>query len=161
MNRFPSAAPATNAPRQHGGAVVEFALILTLLVSLLAGIVEFGRTFWYYDALTKVTRDAARSMSVSAKAGIASQGVPAAQQQVVDAAAGAGVLGLAAANVAVTCLDASFADAACSDGTAPGGVRIQIVGYTLSIGQFIPFLIGARKAYSATLAPHTTMRYML
>lgn len=150
--------------RQHGLAVVEFALILTLMISLLAGIFEFGRAFWYYDALTKATRDGARLMSVCDRSTIGSTGVQAAKDAVVFAIAdrnkGAGVPGFTTANVDVTCLDAAFnAGPACSDGTAPGGVRVQI-NYPISIGQFIPFLVGASSSYSATLAPHTTMRYM-
>lgn len=147
--------------RQHGGAIIEFALIITLLISLLAGIFEFGRAFWYYDALTKATRDGARLMSVTAKATIASQGVQAAKNLVVSDVQSAGVPGFANANVSVTCLDTNFADAACTDNTAPGGVRVQITGYTVNIGQYIPFLLGAATSYGATLAPHTTMRYML
>lgn len=155
-----SACPA----RQRGAAVVEFALILTLLISLLAGIFEFGRAFWYYDALTKATRDGARLMSVSDKATIASAGVQATKNAVVFAVAdpdkGAGVPDFTTANVDVTCLNAAFDPGpACTDGTAPGGVRVQI-NYPMTIGQFIPFLVGASSSYSATLAPHTAMRYM-
>lgn len=150
--------------RQHGAVVVEFALILTLLISLMAGVFEFGRAFWYYDALTKATRDGARLMSVSAKSTIASAGVQAAKDAVAFAVAdpieGAGVPDFTTANVAVTCLNATFDDAACIDGTAPGGVRVQIIDYTMTIGQFIPFLLGASTSYAANLSPHTTMRWM-
>lgn len=145
---------------QQGAVVVEFALVLTLLISMVAGIFEFGRAFWYYDALTKATRDGARLMSVSPKATIASAAVGDAKTQVTNAVTDAGVPGFANANVAVTCLTAAFVDSACADGTAPGGVRVQIVGYTMTIGQFIPFLIGASSSYSATLSPHTSMVYM-
>ena len=162
--RRPSSAPFSSRPaRQQGAAVIEFALILTLLISMMAGIFEFGRAFWYYDALTKATRDGARLMSVSAKATIASVAVGTAQTLVANAVTAAGVPGFAVGNVAVTCLNglnAAYSDSACTDGTAPGGVRVQIVGYNLLIGQFIPFLIGASSSYTATLSPHTTMRYM-
>ncbi len=151
-----------NSPlRQRGGAAVEFGIVLALLVTLLAGIFGFGRAFWYYDALTKATRDAARNMSVKAKASIASQGVPAAKQTVVDAATSAGISDLTTANVTVTCLDASFNDSSCTDGTAPGGIRIEVVNYTLSVGQYLPFVIGSTSSYATPLAPRTTMRYML
>ena len=146
---------------QRGGAAVEFALVLTLLISVLAAIFGFGRAFWYYDALTKASRDAARAMSVAAKASIASQGVAAAETLVVEAAAAAGVPDFSAANVSVVCLDAAFADATCADGSAPGAVRVEITGYTMSVGQYIPFLLGASRSYTTTLAPRTTMRYML
>lgn len=148
-------------PRQRGSAAVEFGIVLALLVTLLAGIFGFGRAFWYYDALTKATRDAARNMSVSAKASIASQGVPAAKQTVVNAATSAGISDLTTANVTVTCLDASFNDSSCTDGTAPGGIRVEVVNYTQSVGQYLPFVIGAASSYATPLAPRTTMRYML
>ena len=147
--------------RQHGGAAVEFGIVLALLVTLMAGIFGFGRAVWYYDALSKATRDAARNMSVKAKAGIASQGVPAARQTVVDAATSAGISGFITANVTVTCLDAAFNDSSCSDGTAPGAIRVEVVNYTLSVGQYLPFVIGAASTYATPLAPRTTMRYML
>lgn len=147
--------------KQHGGAAVEFGIVLALLVTLLAGIFGFGRAFWYYDALTKATRDAARNMSIQAKAGIATQGVAAAKQTVVDAATSAGIGGFSTANVAVTCLDKNFNDSSCSDGNAPGGIRVEIINYTLSVGQYLPFVIGSASSYATPLAPRTTMRYML
>lgn len=143
--------------------VVEFALILTLLISLMAGIFEFGRAFWYYDALTKATRDGARLMSVAPKASLntaVTGGIASTKTQVTDAITAAGVPDFTTNNVAVTCLNATYGDATCTDGTAPGGVRVQIVGYTLTIGQFIPFLLGASSSYTAALSPHTTMRWM-
>ncbi|APA67294.1 TadE/TadG family type IV pilus assembly protein [Janthinobacterium sp. 1_2014MBL_MicDiv] len=146
---------------QRGGAAVEFGIVLALLVTLLAGIFGFGRAFWYYDALTKATRDAARTMSVNAKASIASQGVPAARQTVVDAATSAGIDNFSSANVSVSCLDKNLNDSSCTDGTAPGAIRVEIVNYTLSVGQYLPFVIGSATSYSTPLAPRTTMRYML
>jgi Flp pilus assembly protein TadG len=148
---------------QHGVAIVEFALVLTLLITIMAGIFEVGRAFWYYDALTKATRDGARLMAVAPKANLttaATGGVAKAKIQVVDAVTAAGVPSFTTANVAVTCLDAAFNDSTCVNGTAPGGVRVQITGFSLTVGQFIPFLIGANSNYSASLTPHTTMRYM-
>lgn len=154
--------PARRQPNsQQGGAAVEFALILALLISILAGIFEFGRAFWYYDALTKATRDGARLMSVTDKATIDTPGVANAKTLVANAVTDAGVPNFTTANVSVTCLDATFADASCTNGTAPGGVRVQIIGYSMTIGQFIPFLLGGSSSYTANLSPHTTMRYML
>ena len=145
--------------RQQGAAIVEFALVLPLLITLMAGIFEFGRAFWYVDALTKATRDGARLMSVVPKATIET-GATDAVAQVVSAVTIAGVPGFTNANVTVTCLTAAFATTACTNGTAPWGVRVQIVGYGMTIGQFIPFLIGANTNYTTTLSPHTTMRYV-
>ena len=151
--------------RQQGAAIVEFALVLTLLITLMAGIFEIGRAFWYYDALIKATRDGARLMSMAANSKIEA-GVGLAQTRVVNAVSAAGVPGFIADNVAVSCLNAAYAVITCANVsvtppvTPPWGVRVQIVGYTMTIGQFIPFLIGANSNYTTTLSPHTTMRYM-
>lgn len=157
LSPTPSKKPSAH---QQGAVVVEFALILTLLITLMAGIFEFGRAFWYYDTLTKATRDGARLMSMTDNTAITA-GVGLAQTRVRNAVNAAGVPGFELANVQVTCLDAAFTTSVgCTNGTAIGGVRVQIVGYAMTIGQFIPFLIGANSNYTATLAPHTTMRYM-
>jgi Flp pilus assembly protein TadG len=151
---------ATPTRRTRGVAVVEFALLLALLITILAGIVEFGRTFWYYDALSKATRNAARLMAVSGKATIASVAVANAKQLVVDAASAAGVASFTTSNVTVTCLDGTLADATCTDGTAPTGVRVQVTGYSIFLGSMVPFLVGASSSYTVTITPATTMPYM-
>ena len=146
--------------RQRGAAAVELALVLTLLVTLVAGIVEFGRTFWYYDALSKATRNGARTLSVSLPATIATTGATAARNVVLDAAASAGVPAFDASKVEVKCVDASFNTFDCANGTAPAGVKVSIVGYSLLLGSTIPFLLGATSNYTVHLAPGTTMPYM-
>lgn len=148
------------ARRQRGGAVIEFALVLTLLVSIVAGIVEFGRTFWYYDALSKATRNAARTLSVNAAASIASNGVAAARAEVAAAAVSAGVPSFSTTHVTVNCLDTSLNSTACVDGTAPAGVRVSVSGYSVFLGSSIPFLVGGSNNYTINLAPGTTMPYM-
>jgi Flp pilus assembly protein TadG len=77
--------------RQHGGAAVELALILIVLITMMAGIFEFGRVFWYYEALTKATRDGARMISISPKATIASVAVGSAKTLVVNSVLAANV----------------------------------------------------------------------
>jgi Flp pilus assembly protein TadG len=147
--------------RQHGGAAVELALILIVLITMMAGIFEFGRVFWYYEALTKATRDGARMISISPKATIASVAVGSAKTLVVNSVLAANVPAFTAANVAVTCLTSALADGTCTDGTAPGGVRVQITGYTITIGLFSPFYIpGSSTSITANPSPHTTMVYM-
>ena len=147
--------------RQHGGAAVELALILLVLTTMMAGIFEFGRAFWYYEALTKATRDGARMMSISPKGTIASVAVGNAKTLVVNSVLAANVPSFVAANVAVTCLTAAFADGTCTDDTAPGGVRVQITGYTITIGLFSPFYVpGSGTSVTANPSPHTTMVYM-
>lgn len=145
---------------QRGGAVVEFALMLTLLISIVAGVVEFGRTFWYYDALSKATRNAARAVAVSNPASIASVAVGAAKSAVNAAAASAGVPAFGTANVSVACLDGSMNTVTCTDGVSPAGVRVSVTGYSVFLGSTIPFLVGASRTYTINLAPATTMAYM-
>jgi len=145
--------------KQSGAALVEFALVASILILLLAGTYEFGRAFAFYDALSKGTRDAARYMSVAKKASINSSSVSNAKDIVVAAANAAKVPNFARSNVVITCLDATYNDSNCVDGTAPGGVRVEISGYAVNIGQTIP-LIG-KSVRVISLTPHTTMRYMM
>lgn len=154
----PPVPPCASGAR--GGAVVEFALVLTLMISMLAGIVELGRTFWYYDALSKATRNAARLVAVSSKATVASGGVVKARLLVVSAASAAGLPNFSDSNIIVSCLDSSMAAITCTDGTAPAAVKVQITGYSVFAGSYIPFLVGSSKTYTLTLAPATTLPYM-
>lgn len=148
---------------------MEFALVIVFLLLLVAGIVEFGRAFWYYDALTKATRDGARMLS-AADRGTFSTATPsfidAAKNRVVQAANAANVKPpLNTSHVSVSCLNDDFNTISCGSGTdAPRNVRVAISGYTIDIGGMIPFLSptgGASTVYSGVaLAPQTTMRYM-
>ena len=140
----------------RGAAIVEFAIVLTLMLLITAGIFEFGRAFQYYDALAKATRDAARYMSAAPKATISSVAVSNAKDLVVTAANAANLSPiLTTAEVVVTCTPA-----ACADGTAPTDVEVSISGYSINIGGVMPFVSGTTSYTGVTLAPHTTMRYM-
>ena len=46
---------------QNGGAVVEFAIILPLLIALLFGIVEFGLLLYNKQIITNASREGARA----------------------------------------------------------------------------------------------------
>lgn len=144
----------------RGVAAVEFALLLTLMVTIMGGIFAFGRTFWYYDALSKATRNAARTLSVSAAASIGTSGASAAKSEVAAAAASAGIANFSTANVIVKCLSATMIAADCADGTAPSGVRVSVTGYTLLLGSSMPFLPGSDTTFIVNLGPATTMPYM-
>ncbi|HEV8553244.1 MAG TPA: TadE/TadG family type IV pilus assembly protein [Casimicrobiaceae bacterium] len=140
----------------RGAAAVEFAIVLTLMLLITAGIFEFGRAFQYYDALAKATRAGARLMSAAPKATISSVAVTNAKSLVVTAANAANLKPqLTAADVVVTCTPA-----ACADGTAPTDVEVSISGYTITIGGVMPFISGTTSYTGVPLAPHTTMRYM-
>jgi len=140
----------------RGAAAVEFAIVLSLMLLITAGIFEFGRAFQYYDALAKATRDGARLMSDAPKATISSVAVSNAKNLVVAAANAANLKPLlTTADVVVTCTPA-----ACADGTAPTDVEVSISGYTITIGGVMPFVSGTTSYTGVPLAPHTTMRYM-
>lgn len=147
---------------QKGVAAVEFGLLIILLMMIVGAIIEFGRVFWYYDALTKATRDGARLMSKADKAIIASAEVNAARNLVVAAANSAKVSpSLTTGNVRVECLNATYSVIACVDGTAPENVRVSIINFDVVIGGLMPLFVatGGLADYDAvTLAPHTTMR---
>ena len=147
--------------RQAGVAAVELAFLLVFLLLIAAGIFEFGRSFWYYNALAKATRDGARAMSVAPAATIATVGEVSAKSLVLSAANGANLRpALLDAHVDVRC-----DGGACSDGTVPVDVRVAITGYTIDIGGLFPFISASNyhvvRFPGVPLAPHTTMRYML
>ncbi|EEF24580.1 conserved hypothetical protein [Ricinus communis] len=155
--------PAKISRLHRGGALIEFGLVVILLVMIVGAIVEFGRVFWYYDALTKATRDSARLISLAPKETIASTASGDAQDLAILAATNAGVTPrLTRANVVVDCLNAAFQIENCVDGTAPANVRVSIVDFQVTIGGWIPLLLsnGASTNWQPTLDPHTTMRYL-
>lgn len=143
--------------RQGGVAAVEFALLVFLMLLIGAGIVEFGRAVWHYDALAKATRDGARYMStISMPASTAD--LDTAEDLVVTAATAAGVPNFSVADVTVTCTPT-----ACASAAAPGDVtRVTVdVSYPMTLGAWFPFIFPpADSSFDITLAPHTTMPYM-
>ena len=155
-----------------GAVAVEFAFVIVILLLIMAGMVEFGRTFWYADALTKATRDGARMMSNWEASDIAT-GFAKTKDQVIEMAAKANVSPalVASVNVSVECDYAhdyavpsanSFSFGACITGTKPTTVRVSITNFTVSLGEWFPFIgnDGLISLGSISLAPHTTMRYM-
>jgi Flp pilus assembly protein TadG len=49
---------------ERGAAAVEFALVAVVLVMLVFGIIEFGRTYSEYEVLTSAAREGARVAAV-------------------------------------------------------------------------------------------------
>ena len=147
----------TNSLRHRGSAAVEFALLLVLLLIIVAGIIEFGRVFWYYDALTKATRDSARFLSntrLSTTVAVDSSLIAEAKTIVNDAATLAQVPNFSSAYVVVAC------DTPCD--ASPSYVNVSVNAYTITIGSWIPFFApnGTLTAWSVNLSPSTSMRYM-
>lgn len=148
---------AMRASDQKGAAAVEFAIVISLLVLITGGIIEFGRVLWYYDALTKATRDGARFLSTVPKNTILSN-ITAAQNLVVNAANAANVSPVltSSGNVSVTCQNAFYVTADCD--TAPAEyVTVAITNYSVAFGSWFPIPLPSGDWF---LSPHTTMRYM-
>ena len=137
-----------------GAAAVEFAIVISLLVLILGGIIEFGRVFWYFDALTKATRDGARYLSTSAPLPL---DISRAETLVVNAATLAGLPDFDATNVKVRCDNDLSCPGLTSPATAPGYVRVEITGYSVAFGSWFAMPLPSGDWF---LTPHTTMRYM-
>jgi Flp pilus assembly protein TadG len=136
------------ASRQRGAVAVEFALVIVPLLLIVGGVIEFGRVFWYYDALTKATRDGARYLSMV--------GPPldtvSAETLVKDEANAAGLSSFAPGNVDITCTP---------DCTLPVHVTVT-ASYTVRLGEWLPLSYsGGGSGVDLVLQPHTTMRYMM
>lgn len=166
--------PTAHRSKERGAAAVEFAIVIGLLVLITGGIIEFGRVFWYYDALTKATRDGARLMSNwSDKTTICSSGGPAVRSLVINAANAAGVkpdmtggTGCTGGNVDIQCTylvsgtEGAWGSChnAASDTDVPVHVSVKISGYSVAFGSWFAVPLPSGPWF---LAPHTTMRYML
>lgn len=142
--------------REHGTAAIEFALLIVFLLIIVTGLIEFGKTFWYYDALVKSTRDAARyltdSRTTPALTPSEAGRIDIAKQLVVNAASAANVPDFTTAHVAVEC------DPNC---TTPTYVTVRISAYPILIGGWIPvFTSNGTTTWTGSLSPYTTMRYM-
>jgi Flp pilus assembly protein TadG len=57
--------PSTERPKTHGQALVEFAVLLPVLLTLLLGIIEFGFLLYNQQVITNASREGARYGIVS------------------------------------------------------------------------------------------------
>lgn len=146
--------------RQRGSVAVEMAFLAVVMFLIMAGIVEFSRAFWYYNALDKATRDAARFMSAVSSIEItdntkATAAVAVAKSLALVTANGANVSPtIVAADIDILC------DAAACTGTKPTNVTATVT-LVMNLGSIFPFISVTNGSYGdVTLAPSTTMRYM-
>lgn len=135
---------------QRGVAAVEFAIVLIPLLIITAGIVEFGRVFWYYDALSKATRDGARYLSRST---LLDQTTTRTIVNNTIVKANVNVEDFDSDDVVISCIPVTII--ACTD---PVYVTVSI-NYSMTVGTWIPFLSDT-GVYSLSLSPSTTMRYL-
>jgi len=150
---------------QVGSALVEFAFVIIIMLLIVAGVLAFGRAFWYADALTKSTRDGARLLSTwtIVVAADTTTGVTAAKNIVMSISNAANLSPqLTATNVVVECAYSAFTFVACSGATKPLNIRVSITGFSVNLGEWFPFIstTGVINLGSVSLSPHTTMRYM-
>lgn len=137
LTSLPPRRAATRAER--GVAAVEFAIMLSLLVTILLGASEFGRAMYQYDTLVKNTRSAARYLSQFAPGDTVAQG-QAANLAVYGQTAGGGqalVPGLTVAKVSIC--DASNCANAKQQPFPPTGTvlgHVNLVTVTITGVQF-------------------------
>ena len=115
--------------KMRGVAMVEFAIVASVLMTLLFACLEFGRVTYTFSALNEGTRRAARLAAVC----------PINDPKIAAAVNFMGAYGFNASNVSVNYLD--------SDGAALSGtpvlvsvyyVQVSVVGYTMPLA--IPFV---------------------
>ena len=159
--------PGQDASKQQRGfAIVEFLIILPLLLLLLLGVSEFGRTLYQYNTLTKAVRDGARYLATNAPLGstnsIVIESIDQAETEnlvVYGNALGTGaplLPGLTTADVTLGCL---------GGGMSCTGVEHIVVtaryAYQPIIGNALPaFGPGADISLNYTLSSTVTMRAM-
>lgn len=136
--------------RQHGITTVELAIIATLLLMVIFGVIEISRALYVVNTLTEATRRGARM------AAVCPIGDPKPASVAVFDAGGGGsaiVNGLTTANVSVEYLDTSgnvIANPAASFSSIRY-VRVRIVDFTQSL--IIPFIMPSLSlsGFSTTL----------
>jgi len=125
---------------QRGVAAVEFAIISSLLFTMLLGVVEMGRLFWTWNAAVEATRYGARLAVVC---------------DLNDSHIKSRMVGrlpsLGNSNIVVTYLNPPAADNTCTTANCKA-VKVSLTGYTHDT--IIPFV-----PLSITLPPFgTTLR---
>lgn len=164
---------ANRVRSEHGAVAVELALILPILLLVVGGAVEFGRAFWFYDTLSKATRDAARYVSMvncypkeTATDCQTRQGnvVNKATTMVTTAATESHLTNFGSGNVSVRCDGSPCVSNNLTDPAAakPVYVSVSIVNnYGIRLGEWLPLAyFGSSPGYNLGIQPYTIMRYM-
>ena len=126
--------------RQRGVAAVEFALVCSLLFTVLFGVMEMGRLLWTWNAAVEATRYGARLAVVCDK------NDPHIKTQMIGR-----LPSLAANNITITYQNPPAANNTCTAADCKA-VTVSLTGYTHTT--IIPFL-----PLSLTLPPfRTTLR---
>ncbi|ABD68547.1 TadE-like [Rhodoferax ferrireducens T118] len=126
--------------RQRGVAAVEFAIVSSLLFTVLFGVMEMGRLLWTWNAAVEATRYGARLAVVCDL-----------NDSHIKSRMISRLPSLANGNIVVTYLNPPNADNTCTAATCKA-VRVSLTGYTHNT--IIPFV-----PLSLTLPPFgTTLR---
>lgn len=134
MNTLPCAC------HQRGVAAVEFAIISSLLFTMLLGVVEMGRLFWTWNAAVEATRYGARLAVVCDL-----------NDSHIKSRMISSLPTLANSNIVLTYLNPPAADNTCTAADCKA-VKVSLTGYTHNT--IIPFV-----PMSLTLPPFgTTLR---
>lgn len=111
---------------QHGITIVEFAIVATVLFTMLFGLIEFGRVMYSFAVLAEGTRRAARLATVC----------PLNDGGITTTANFASLPGFTSGNVQLDYLDSSGTPTVTYSNIAY--VRVQITGYSIPLS--IPFV---------------------
>ena len=106
---------------QKGTTAVEFAIVVALFLTVLLGILDFGRILWTWNAVGEATRWGARQAVVC---GQGSTSVLGKMQTILPT--------LTSANVSVQWYDTSGAVSTSCDATSCGGVAVSVTGMTVA-----------------------------
>lgn len=87
---------------EDGAAAVEFAIVLTLLLTLVLGTVEFGRYFMFQAAISNAARVAARTMAIESATGGFADPVGDAKSKAIASANGVVVPGISAGSITIS-----------------------------------------------------------
>lgn len=130
------------APRQHlrprigGQSLVEFALILPILLTLLGGAVDISRVYGAWTALEGATRDAAEQVAMDAN--VTTQAGAATRAQAIVCAQMSSVPGFVApAGNPNSCTIPSLTVTWAASAVAPGTARNPLV--TVTVTSALPF----------------------
>ena len=138
---------------ERGQSLIEFALILTLVLSLLFGITEFGRAWYYSNVLTNGVRSGARyAATLGNNTGFVTKVHDFTVSQVVSSIPQDNI------QVVVTAVDTNNNNKPPNSGLTAGDAVTVTVTYDFNVlsGSIIPFFTGTK-----TLVREATMRYEL
>jgi Flp pilus assembly protein TadG len=127
--------------RERGAALVEFALLLPLLITLILGTIDFGYMVNRDTLINSAAKEGAREASLNPDAAA------------VEAVVRSDLSSLEQASLTVTTTCRKADDTACSTFDAdaePGGVAIVNVQYDYAWVSFIPSAIGLGATASLT-----------